>query len=595
MRRKIGNLAGLVFCLAAVFLSWSGAWAMASETSWPGSFGALTRPLPDLRAGEGEELVSIVGSRLRGSKNVPPLPARLKADKEPRICFITIADGEGKRKVALGQGNGITQALDRAVLSASSDPLSKVFRWVKLDFVKGARPLKGFEPAKPIDFDYSLFGIAVGASAETALLPEEIALLLDGKKQALPLDRANALLEETRILPKGIGIDRKASVSAVFTTISFFADGEKSWPLFRGNRPWESYSPRDVDTALDFAGRYLAGAVKPDGSFVYLYDTYRNEQPKGYNILRHAGSVFSMLELFQLNKAPQLLVSSERALAFLASHVREGKVSGKPVGFILEGNEVKLGGNALAILAFAEYQRATGDRRYEKMALSLGDWILATQDTDGGFSVHKQFHPGGKASSFRSEYYPGEAVFALARLHAITGEKKWLDAAESGALYQLRVFSKLPDSALPHDHWLLYGLREIYGKRPRKEFLGGAMRFANVIVKAQHTDKNQPYPDWAGGYYVPPRSAPTATRIEGLNSAYALAVAGGHRKEAEAIRKAIERGIGFLLRSQVGPETALYCAAPQKSLGAIRESLHSPLVRIDYVQHAISALIHHAP
>ena len=59
--------------------------------------------------------------------------------------------------------------------------------------------------------------------------------------------------------------------------------------------------------------------------------------------------------------------------------------------------------------------------------------------------------------------------------------------------------------------------------------------------------------------------------------------------------KAIERGIGFLLRSQVGPETALYCAAPQKSLGAIRESLHSPLVRIDYVQHAISALIHHAP
>ena len=121
------------------------------------------------------------------------------------------------------------------------------------------------------------------------------------------------------------------------------------------------------------------------------------------------------------------------------------------------------------------------------------------------------------------------------------------------------------------------------------------MRFANVIVKAQHTDKNQPYPDWAGGYYVPPRSAPTATRIEGLNSAYALAVAGGHRKEAEAIRKAIERGIGFLLRSQVGPETALYCAVPQKSLGAIRESLNSPLVRIDYVQHAISALIHRAP
>lgn len=596
MGKNTKKLAGLLLCLTLSFLSFPMDCALALQTQpWQGSFDALGKPLPDLQGREGEELVAFVVSRLRGSKTVPPFPARLRADSDPRICFLTLGDGMGKRKAALGRGRGIAQALEAAIVSASGEPLSKVFRWVKVDLVKGARIVKGFDPEKPFDFDYSLFGIAIGADPETAFLPEELSLLLGGKGKGLSSDRANALLNETRILPKGPGIDRKASVSAVFTTISFFADGEKSWPLFRGNRPWESYSQRDVDTALDLAGRYLAGTVKPDGSFIYLYDTYRNEQQKGYNILRHAGSVFSMLELYQRKKAPLLLSSSERALAFLASFVREGKVSGKPVRFILEGNEVKLGGNALAILAFTEYQKATGDKRYEKTALNLGDWILATQDPDGGFSVHKQFHPGGKVSSFRSEYYPGEAVFALARLHAITGERKWLDAAESGALYQLRVFSKLADSALPHDHWLLYGLGELYGKRPRREFLEGAMRFANVIVRAQHTEKNQPYPDWAGGYYVPPRSAPTATRIEGLNSAYALAVAGGNRKEAEAIRKAIDRGIGYLLRSQVGPETALYCAAPQKSLGAIRESLNSPLVRIDYVQHAISALIHRAP
>lgn len=596
MRRKTKNLAGLIFCLAAVFLIWSRESALALQIpSWQGSFETLGKPLPDLQGREGEEVVAFVVSRLRGEKTVPAFPVRLRADSEPRICFLTLADGKGRRKAAFGQGRGIAQALEAAVGSASGDPLSKVFRWVKVDLVKGARIVKGFDPEKPVDFDHSLFGIAVGADPQTAFLPEELSLLLDGKGRGLPLDRANALLKETRILPKGRGIDRKASVSAVFTTISLFGDGDKAWSLFRGNRPWESYSARDVDTALDLAGRYLAGAVKPDGSFVYLYDPYRDEHPKGYNILRHAGAVFSMLELYRRNKAPQLLSSSERALAFLASRVREGKVSGKQVGFILEDNEVKLGGNALAILAFTEYQRATGDKRYEKTALSLGSWILATQDPDGGFSIHKQLHPGGKVSSFRSEYYPGEAVFALARLYSITGEMKWLDAAESGALYQLRVFSKLADSALPHDHWLLYGLGELYGKRPRKEFLEGAMRFAKVIVKAQHTDKNQPYPDWAGGYYTPPRSAPTATRIEGLNSAYALAVVGGFPRESEAIRESVERGIGFLLRSQVGPETALYCPVPQKSLGAIRESLRSPLVRIDYVQHTISALIHRAP
>ena len=595
MKKEKGKLAGFLACLAAVLFAWPSAGAPASDSPWKGSFETLTRPLPDLEDREGEDVLAFVGSRLHSSMTVLSLPPRLKRDDQPRICFITLGDGEGKRKVAVGQGRGMAQALESAIASASRDPLSKDFRWVKVDFVKGARIVKGFNPAKTLDFDPSIFGIAVGAKSETALLPEEVSLLVGDRGKGLPLEGADGLMKATRIAPPVNGVERKAHVSAIFNTISFFGEGAETYPLFRGNRPWKSYTRQDVDKALETAGKYLARAVKPDGSFVYLYDTYRNEQPKGYNILRHAGAVFSMLELYQRNKVPQLLSSSERALAFLASRAREGKVSGKPVGFILEDNEVKLGGNALAILAFAEYQRATGDKRYEKTARSLGSWILATQDPDGGFSVHKQFYPGGKVSSFRSEYYPGEAVFALARLYSITGETKWIDAAESGALYQLRVFSKLADSALPHDHWLLYGLRELYRKRPRKEFLEGAMRFANVIVKAQHTDKNQPYPDWEGGYYAPPRSAPTATRIEGLNSAYALAVAGGHRKEAEAIRKAIERGIGFLLRSQVGPETALYCAAPQKSLGAIRESLHSPLVRIDYVQHAISALIHHAP
>ena len=117
------------------------------------------------------------------------------------------------------------------------------------------------------------------------------------------------------------------------------------------------------------------------------------------------------------------------------------------------------------------------------------------------------------------------------------------------------------------------------------------MRFSRVIIRAQHTRDNQSQPDWDGGYYKPPRSAPTATRMEGLNSAYAMAKDFGLEADAKQIRRAIERGTGFLLRIQVGPETAMYYRDPGKSLGGVRESLASPMIRIDYVQHTISALL----
>ena len=178
------------------------------------------------------------------------------------------------------------------------------------------------------------------------------------------------------------------------------------------------------------------------------------------------------------------------------------------------------------------------------------------------------------------------------RIYGLTGEKKWLDGADAGARYQLKVFSLLDDRRLPHDHWLLYGLNEVHRKRPRPEFLDGAMRFARVIIQAQHTRENQPQPDWDGGYYKPPRSAPTATRMEGLNSAYALARDFGRGADAKQIRRSIDKGTGFLLRMQVGPEIAMYCQDPEASLGGFRESLARSSIRVDYVQHAISALIH---
>jgi hypothetical protein len=595
-REKMMNRKNKVFlftalCLmlgVAVYLGWHKA---ESQSKGLPDFNSMSKPLPDLQPGEGEALVALVVSRLKGEPNQPPFPERLKKDEEARVCFITLADGKGGRKVAVGSGWGLPGALSQAAGSLSKDPLSKNYRWIKLDIVKGAQALKDLDLDRPLTVDPSLFGIAVDGKLEKAILPEELSLLALESGKGISLDLSNRLLRETRVGQKTQEIVKSAREYVVFNTISYFGDGKSAWPLFRGNREWKAYSEKDIDLALEKAGKYLARSVKDDGRFVYEYKPYQGREVPEYNILRHAGTVFAMMELYGARKDPEVRKAAEKAIGYLLRQVRAGAVSGRPVKFVVEEGEVKLGGNGLSALALAEYARVTRDHRYDEVMKGLGEWMLATQDTNGRFKVHKQSFPLGRVSSFQSEYYPGEAIFALMRIYDLTGEKKWLDAADAGTRYQLKVFSQLDDRRLPHDHWLLYGLNEVHRKRPRPGFLEGAMRFARVIIQAQHTRENQPQPDWDGGYYKPPRSAPTATRMEGLNSAYALAKDFGRDPDAKQIKRAIEKGTGFLLRIQVGPEIAMYCQDPEASLGGFRESLARASIRIDYVQHSISALL----
>ena len=182
----------------------------------------------------------------------------------------------------------------------------------------------------------------------------------------------------------------------------------------------------------------------------------------------------------------------------------------------------------------------------------------------------------------------------MMRIHALDGREIWLDTAEKAAQYLINVRDgDLALGKLSHDHWLLYGLNELYRRRQKPLYLKHALRISTAIVRSQN--RVPKYPDWLGSYYRPPRTTPTATRTEGLCAAYALARDFGHPKEAEAILDAIRLGVAFQLQTQSRPESAMYLPNPRRCLGGFHRSLTNFEIRIDYVQHNISALLgaHH--
>lgn len=530
------------------------------------------------------------------------LPPALRGDNLPRIVFLSVSDGKSPARVILGSGSGlggaVTDALEQA-LSASLNPTATVTTadrpaWVKLDIAQEVVPLENVDASKPLGLERSLYGLASDESTGVAFLPEVlVTYTLVNNEQKIQPENIQAYLAESPGSGSKVEWNLSGNQARMyrFTTASSFSDGQEVARLYRGHRRFDQASSQEIALAARRGGEYLTRSVGADGKFVYSYLPKSGIVVEEYNILRHAGSIYAMMELYRVTGDKGTLQAARRAIGYLLRAVERCPLDGQgSASCVVEDGDVKLGGNALAVIALAKYAEVTGDRQYVPVMLDLGRWIESTQSESGEFTIQIQSYPDGNVDDFESAYYPGEAMLAMVRMYALDRNETWLDVAEAGADYLINVRDKeVPDVALPHDHWLLYALNELYRYRPNPLYVRHSLRLADAIVKSQNDGAE--YPDWAGSYYQPPRSTPAATRTEGLCAAYSLARDFGYAREADTMLAAMWRSAAFQLRTQFGPESALYLNNPQQALGGFRESLTDFEIRIDFVQHNISSLL----
>ncbi len=343
--------------------------------------------------------------------------------------------------------------------------------------------------------------------------------------------------------------------------------------------------------AAKAGGDYLVNHMYEDGSFVYEYDPIEQKESNSYNILRHAGTAYSLLELYDATQNKKYLEVAERALVYLNDQIIPCPGIAN-ASCVEENDEIKLGGNALAILAFAEHAQLTGSTEYLAQAQSLARFMTTTQEVNGEFAVHKIDGSDGSVDDFESGYYPGEAIFALTKLYEVDANPAWIDSAHKGAHWLIEVRdADVATEDLNHDHWLLYGLNELYMNRPDEAYLTHARRITDSIVALQHNGQTGEKADWNGGYYTPPRSTPTATRSEGLGAAYFIFTRAGDETYTATAQDVMEKGLEFQLRTQFSGRQLAKLSGDTKATGGFHESLDEYTIRIDYVQHNISALL----
>ena len=359
--------------------------------------------------------------------------------------------------------------------------------------------------------------------------------------------------------------------------------------------------------AIERAGVYLNAAVGPDGQFVYRrWPDGRESKPgERYNVLRHAGTLYALAIYDRSWRTdPAQRAALRRAGGFLRDcclapppHRPDLLAVWSPPE--MEGAhkplQAKLGGAGLGLAALLELEKVDPDFTPLEDLRRLGRFTLYLQKPDGDFYAKYIPSRGGRRDDWVSLYYPGEAALGLALLYERDPDPAWLRGAAAAIGYLARQRANQTD--IPADHWALLATARLWplldGPVDLPLSRASALQHTRQIVLAmlQEQDRVTGDPRLDGAFTPDGRTTPTATRLEGL-----LATLTFLPRQDDGLRARVEvathRGMEFLLRAQI-QSGSLAGGWPRVTPGGNEEKA-SPgdgAVRIDYVQHALGALL----
>lgn len=513
------------------------------------------------------------------------------------VLFFSVSDGRQRAKVETFTASDFETAWDRglqwsqAVGGTSRAPL----KWLRVDWplqVEATtwQALEGLlEKTKR---NYFRLGLALDAGFERALLEQELnanAIFYGGNK----IDNAVLNLGNFAKYMKTRFPNRPEAEFQSHDPVHLFS-GEGAildhgvvhqlYPTGRdaGRRVVPTLTPGVILPMIEDGARFLAGQIAWEGRFVYGFHPCFDRTIDAYNTLRHASSTYAMIEASELFDDLHLRLSITRAIRCMVNDLIVEAIlpDGTRAAFLTEANgDIKLGGNAVAILALAKHATTFDTDEYhslmEKLALGIG----FMQDPATGRFRHVIGYPGLQTRhGFRTIYYEGEASFALMRLYDLTGDARWLSMVEKAFHYFIA-----DGYHRHHDHWLAYSVNELTRHRPREEYF----RFAIDNVRNHLAFVETRVTTFPTLLELMMATRQTLRRLDKHPSLRHLK----DELDLDHFDRALEARANHLLNGHFWPEYAMFMGAPDKIVGSFFIRHQAFRVRIDDVEHYLSGLV----
>ena len=252
-------------------------------------------------------------------------------------------------------------------------------------------------------------------------LDVEKKIKFDIKDKKVRLDITNEKHDEKNVLEIANNVD----------TLSYYYDNGKVYALnkYRVGKARDLKTFNIKEDIIVETYKYILSQLQEDGKFAYGITLDSGVISKDYNILRHAGTLWSLLDIYDFlyeNGNENELKKMKTSYDYLYKNYLKKKDDNTDYIFTSD-KECKIGSNALTILASLRFYEITENKEYLDNSIKLTNGILAMQDIDGAFfhNLNQNFERSGKNDNI---IYSGEINFVLLKMYEKTNNKDYLNA-----------------------------------------------------------------------------------------------------------------------------------------------------------------------
>jgi hypothetical protein len=453
-------------------------------------------------------------------------------------------------------------------------------------------------PAFALSFVSGKDGVKVTLGGKTAYVTPDELLLRQGYDHGLSIDSMSlsvgvdaGLVLALASLELGV-LPSEVAGRATFTRIRTERHVPGSLPPSLATA--ESLTAQDVQRSARQAALHLARGVSPEGRFRYLIDVGSNKTLLGYDWPRHAGATYFLVQAAHATGAAEVKSAAGRALSQLRDHALQRCGDHVCIGDA-DAGDFEIGSVALATVAFAEAARTGLDPGAATQVRALAETLLAQQRPDGEFMHQLTLEGAGVNVQFL--YFSGEATLALSRAHLVTGDPRYLAAASKGLAHLVGpAWHFFGDRYyFGEEHWTCQAMGDLWDRAPDRGALDFCERWQAFgrVLQMREGDSSYDSDGAIGvGPVVTPRLTPVASRCEaGVATLDVL-----RKDHAPAARTALlaaqlRRAMALLVRQQLHGQYTHLMADPDAVSGAFPGSEVDWQLRIDYAQHAGSAMV----
>ncbi|MEE8583679.1 MAG: AMMECR1 domain-containing protein, partial [Acidobacteriota bacterium] len=321
---------------------------------------------------------------------------------------------------------------------------------------------------------------------------------------------------------------------------------------------------------------YLLRHQKGDGVSFFRYQPIQDVLYERLDLMRLAHGAWVMARAGRQLDRPDLQQAARRTVDFLIGRLGEDGQGDLWVGS--ESPETSIAETSFLLLALCNSDLSSEDRQTaQRLAQSLKRRI----GRHGRIETHRQ---AGEDLEAYQDYFPGQLLLALAAAREAGLYSEDVRGLEQAfRFYRHRFRYKRHFGQVS---WMMQAFSAWWHLLQRREHADFVFEIADWLLEYQQRQGgfiNDHQPD-APGFT-------TALYLEGLGAALGVAVKAGRQKWVQRCSKALDKGFVFVDRLVIQDRDQAIIPNLGWARGGLRRSVNKSEVRIDFVQHGLSAAL----